>query len=254
MIEWTTNNVDWTMIDAAQAATSPYVSPSSTLEGDVARGAASIDLVDAGDFSSSGYGYVDDAMVQWTGKSSNTLTGVTWHSGYGTYADGSAIYEAHESATATFVAISLHAVLFKVVHTNPEGLSSPPTYIWFFQPPTSPSTCCTVVTVINSDLGLEPGEGVIVSAQLAHDMSFAVIGGAHLNAGRSQSTLQTANAFGLTFHSCWRSSAREAVGFGSVPYVFRLDSKEFGQLSVTVDVIPDLPWVILSQIASSATS
>jgi hypothetical protein len=252
-IEYTLNNVDWTTLDVDQAATTPYVSPSSTLAENTPRGQSQVQLADASGFSSSGYGYLDDALIQWTGKSSNTLTGVVWYSGYGTYASGSTVYEAHESITASSLTVSLYAVLFRITHTNPDGLVSPPTYLWYFSPPVAPSNCCTVVSLVNSDLGIEARAGITVSAQLAQDVSFALIGGAHLDSGQSAAKAQTTNAFGLAFHSCWRSSAREAIGLAGAPYTFILDSGSTDKLTVTVATVPDLPWVLLSQIATGAS-
>ena len=250
---YTLDSVSWTQLNAAQAATAPYASPSSTLAGDVARGAATVVLASGAAFSSSGYGYIDDALIQWTGKSTNSLTGVTWHSGYGTYASGTTVYEAHESATVSGITISLNAVLFRITHTNPAGLASPPLYVWYFAPPTSPSACCTVVTLVNSDLGFEPRVGITVEAQLAQDVSFSLIGGLHLDKGQSSARGQSTNAFGLAFHSCWRSSEREAIGLTTAPYTFILDSGSTDKLTVTVNTIPDLPWVLLSQIVTGAS-
>lgn len=253
-IEYTLNNSSWTTLAAARAATSPYVSPSSTLASDTSRAMASVALVDATSFSSSGYGYLDDALIQWTGKTGDTLTGVIWHSGYGTYASGSTVYEAHESATASGITISLNAVLFRITHTNPAGLVAQPAYAWYFSPPTAPANCCTVVTLVNSDIGFEARADISIEASLAQDVSFALIGGAHLDSGQSAVKSQTTNAFGLAFHACWRSSEREAIGLSAAPYTFILDSgSSTEKLTVTAETIPDLPWVLLSQIATGAS-
>jgi hypothetical protein len=253
-IEYTLDNQNWTTLAAAQAATSPYVSPSSAVTGDIVRGATSITLTDASSFSTGGYGYLDDAMIQWTGKTDDTLTGVVWHSGYGVYASGSTVYEAHESATASGVTISLHAVLFRITHTNPADLTAPPAYLWYFSPPTAPANCCMVVTAINSDLGMEARAGISVQAQLAQDVSFALVGGLHLDSGQSAAKTQITNAFGLAFHACWRTSAREAVGLVAAPYTFTLDSSSVNKLTVTVATVPDLPWVLLSQIITGTAN
>lgn len=253
-IEYTLDNQNWTTLAAEQAATSPYVSPSSTLSGDVARGATSIILASGTSFSSSGYGYLDDALIQWTGKSTNTLTGVTWHSGYGTYASGSTVHEAHESATVSGVTLSLNAMLFRITHTNPAGLTAPPAFLWYFSPPTAPANCCMVVTVINSDLGMEARAGINVQAQLAQDVSFALVGGLHLDRGQSAAKTQITNSFGLAFHACWRTSARQAVDQIAAPYTFILDSSSVEKLTLTVATIPDLPWVLLSQIITGTAN
>jgi hypothetical protein len=210
-------------------------------------------LSNAAIFSSSGYGYLDDALIQWTGKSGNTLTGVTWHSGYGVYASGSVVVEAHESATASGITITNNAVLFRITHTNPAGLTAPPAYLWYFSPPIAPANCCMVVTAVNSDLGMEARAGINVQAQLAQDVSFALVGGLHLDSGQSAAKTQITNAFGLAFHACWRTLAREAVGLVAAPYTFTLDSSSVEKLTVTVETIPDLPWVLLGQIATTAS-
>lgn len=250
-IEYTLNNVDWTTIAANQAATSPYVSPSSTLASNTAYGATSVVLTNGTDFSTSGYAYFDDATIQWTGKSTNTLTGVTWHGGYGTYASGTTVYEAHESATASGITISLNAVLFRITHTNPDALVAQPAYFWYFSPPIAPANCCTVITAINSDIGMEALENVDVAAQLSQDIVFSTIGGLHLDKGQSASKVQATNAFGLAFHACWKTSAREAIDLAEVPYLFTLDNGTSNSLLVNVPIIPDMPWVMLSQIASA---
>lgn len=53
----------------------------TTLNGDITSSSDSIVLTDATNFPSAGYGFINDMnnseVIQWTGKSSNTLTGVT---------------------------------------------------------------------------------------------------------------------------------------------------------------------------------
>ncbi len=133
----------WETIEAGQAATSPYASPSTTLASNASYGATSLSLTSGTSFSSTGYGWIDDALVQWTGKSSNTLTGVTWHSGYGTYAAGSTVVEAHESYTAT-TTYGENCVLFRISHIDAAAKESAPLYIWFFVPP-APASCAITV-------------------------------------------------------------------------------------------------------------
>lgn len=248
-VEYTLNNADWVTLVASQAATAPYISSSALLTENAPHGAVSVVLDSASGFSNSGYGYLDDALIQWSGKSGNTLTGVIWHSGYGIYALGSTVHEAHESATVSDITISLGAVLFRITHTNPLGLVSPPAHLWHFSPPTSPANCCTVVTVVNSDLGIEARPGIGVQAFLAEDTDFSLVGGSHLDKGQSLAKTQTTNAFGLAFHSCWRSSTRQAIGGSNTPYKFVLDSGNSSEkLTVNVQTVPDQPWVLLSQI------
>lgn len=90
-------------------------------------------------------------------------------------------------------------------------------------------------------------------AGTAQDDNFALIGGLHLDSGKSASRMAQTNALGLAFHACWRSSAREAVGAVESTYTFILDNGSTDKLTVTVETIPDMPWVLLSQIASGAS-
>lgn len=250
-IERTTDNVSWSELDADQAATSPYVSPTAVLDGDLAYGATSIDLVSATGISSSGYGWIDDALVQWTGKSTNTLTGVTWHSGYGTYADGSTFAEAHESYTDASVTPSLLAVLYRITHTNPDGLVSAPTYLWYYYPPAPASADhCVVLVNVATDLGVEAGDGLTVQAYLAADTQFGDLQGAHLNAQASAAKAQTTDAFGLAAFQCWRNSRRGGIGTGTdAAYTFLLDTGGT-VLTLTAATIPDRDWVLLKDVGS----
>jgi len=248
-IEYTLDNTNWTVAAATQAATAPYAPVAGELAGNTTYGATSILLTDGASFGTSGYAYIDDALVQWTGKSTNTLTGVVWHSGSGTYLTGSTVMVAHESYAATGLTVALGAVLWRITHTNAAGLVSAPAYLWYFMP-AAPATSkhCVVITNIATDLGFEPRSGVGVQAYLATDRSFGTPGGAHLDAGQSASKTQTTNAFGLTFHQCVRSAAREDLDGGDAAYTFVLDSGQTGSLTVSA-AIPDQDWVLLSQIA-----
>ena len=250
-IEYTTNYQNWVTLNAAQAASSPYMSPWAALTAVASREDTVLMLASTSDFPSSGYGYVDDALIHWGEKTSNSLTDVTWHSGFGSYAAGTRVYHAHESAQVTGIAVSYHAVLFRITHTNPQGLSSPPAYLWYLAPPVAPSTHCTVVTSVSGDLDFEPRVGIRVEAMLAQDVAFSLVGGTHLDQGKASSKVQVTNPFGLVFHQCWRSSAREGVGGSDVPYVFVLDSETSdSKMTVLAQEIPDLPWVLLGQIVS----
>ena len=255
-IEYTWNGGEWTELASEQAATSPYVSPSSTLASNATRGDTTIALSSATGFSSAGYGYVDDALIEWKDKTGDNLTNVIWHSGYGIYASGSPVYEAHEEIVAEnldYDGTVPMAVVFRITHTNPDGKVSPPAYLWHFVPLSVPANCCAVITVINTDLGFEPRANVFVDASLQYDKSFALISGAHLDKGQSAAKSQETTSIGITQHACWRSSAREAVGLADTPYTFILDSFGLEPLTVTVNTIPDLPWVLLSQIATGAS-
>ena len=250
-IERTSNNVDWTTLAASQAATSPYAADSTTLASNASYGAASVVLVDASAFGTTGYAWLDDALIQWTGKSTNTLTGCIWHSGYGTYASGSTVYEAHESYADT-VSITLNCVLYRVTHMSAAGVASAPTYIYYYDPPTPASSAhCVVITHIMTDLGVEAQPGLSVDAYLAADTEFSDSSGGHLDKGHSTAQTATTNAFGLAFHHCWKTSARSPITGVDAAYTLVLDSASADKLTVTVATIPDRDWVLLSQIASS---
>lgn len=254
-IEYSLDGSNWVTAAPEQAANTPYASPSAVLTAVATFGDGDIALNSAGStFSSSGYGYLDDALIQWTGKTGSvmagyTLTGVTWHSGYGSYAIDSVVYEAHESFTEAGLTLSNNAVLWRITHVNGDGLASQPAYLWYLDPPVAPANCCMVVTAVNSDLGMEPRDGINVTVQLEQDDNFALIGGLHLDSGKSASGLAQTNAMGLAFHACWRSSARSPIS-GKGRYTFTLDSGTAYELVVVAETIPDMPWVLLSQIAS----
>jgi len=244
-IERSVNNVNWTELGAAQAATAPYVSVSNTLNGNHAYGVATITVTSGTSFSNAGYGWLDDALVQWAGKSTNDLTGVTWHSGYGTYATGTTLYEAHESYDDTGITVTLNAVLYRITHTNTAGDVSAPKYIWFYSPPVpSSSDHCVVVVNVNTDLGIEARAGISVDAYLAADTDFADIPGSHLDAGKSANKRQTTNAFGLAFFHCWKNSARAE----DLAYTFILDATDSASRTETVATIPDRDWVLLADL------
>lgn len=242
------------VIEAGQAATSPYASHSTTLASNASYGATSLSLTSAASFSSSGYGWIDDALIQWTGKSSNTLTGVTWHSGYGTYATGSTMVEAHESYTAT-TSYDNYAVAFRISHIDAAAKESAPLYIWFFVPPAPASRDhCVVIAQLASDLGIEWSATANVQCYLAADNQFSQIAGLHLNQEGStiNANVQQVNVFGLAFFQCWKSSARAGVAGGAdAAYTFVLDSGSAQPLTVTAAEIPDRDWVLLSQIATA---
>lgn len=247
-VERTTDNDSWTTLAAAQAATSPYVSPASTLSGNTDYGATSIVLASGTSFSSSGWGWIDDAQIQWTGKSSNTLTGVTWHSGYGTYATGTPVREAHESY-ADSPTITLNAVLYRVTHIDASGNSSPPAYLWYYDPPAPASADhCVVIVGLATDLDFSLLESVSVSATLGDTDQFSDLAGLHLKAGGGSNS-QTTNAFGLAFFQCWRDSARSDIAGGAdAHYTFVIDPSSIA-VSITAQSIPDRDWVLLHQIA-----
>lgn len=251
-IERTTDNVSWTTLAATQAATSPYVAVSNTILSNTSHGAGTVSLTSAASFGTSGYLWLDDALVEWTGKTSNDLTGCVWHSGYGTYAGGTAVYSAHESYADT-ATITLNAVVYRVTHTDSAGRVSAPTYIWYYAPPVpSSSSHCVVVSNIAADLSVESRVGVAVQAYLAADTEFSEAGGIHLDAAESASSIVTTNDFGLAFHHCWKNSARFSLSGTDAAYEFVLDQGGTAPLIVRVLTVPDLDWVLLSQIAETS--
>lgn len=240
----------WTELAAAQAATSPYVSPSTTLNGAHAYGVATVTLTSATSFSSSGYGWVDgEALIQWTGKSSNDLTGVTWHSGYGTYTTGSAVVEAHENYTDSTTPTN-YAVLYRVTHTDGSGYVSAPLLITYYYPP-APSSHqhCVVVVTIGSDLGIER-QAIQVNAYINQDTQFGLAAGEHLDKNAVSSNTATTNALGITCFQCWKTNKRTSTGAADTGYTFVLDSADdSNKVSITAGTIPDRDWVLLYDIA-----
>lgn len=248
-VERSLNLTDWTELAAAQAATSPYASPSNTLAQDTAYAATSVLLTSAGDFSSTGYAWVDDeAQISWTGKDTNTLTGVSWHSGYGTYSSGSTVVESHESYADTGVDPTANAVVYRITHTDSSSRSSAPSYLWYYYPPTPASSGhCVVIVVAGADLGVTRQSSVTVTGQLAADTQYDDAFGAHLDAGGvPASNSQTTNALGLAFFQCWKNTARRSSAGTDAAYTFTV-----GGLTVTVSTIPDRDWVLLSQVADA---
>ena len=256
-IENNLTGLEWNVLEAGQAATSPFASAATTLASNASYGATSLVLTSGTSFSSAGYGWIDDALVQWTGKSTNTLTGVTWHSGYGTYAAGSSVYEAHESYAATItVDLAIFTVtVFRITHIDGSGKESGPLYIWYFSPPAPASRDhCVVIVQLASDLGVEWNATGNVLCTLASDNQFSEIAGLHLNQEGStiNANMQTVNAFGLAIFQCWKSSARAGVAGGAdAAYTFVLGFGTANPLTVTAAEIPDRDWVLLSQIATA---
>ena len=250
-VERSLDGSNWTQLAAAQAATSPYTSPASTLNGAHAYGVATVTVASGTAFSTSGYGWVDgEALIQWTGKSTNDLTGVTWHSGYGTYATGSTVVEAHENYTDSTTPTN-YAVLYRVTHTDGSGYVSAPLLITYYYPP-APSSHqhCVVIVVVGSDLGITRQE-VEVNAYLKLDTQFGLQAGEHLDSNAVAGNTQTANALGIACFQCWKASKRAPISGSDTGYTFVLDSSDSAaKQEFTVATIPDRDWVLLSQIAS----
>jgi hypothetical protein len=246
-IERTTNNSTWATLAAAQPATAPYTSPAGVLDGNASYGAATFRLVDAAAFSAAGWLWLDDALVQWDGKSGEELTGCVWHSGYGVYADGSAVLEAHEAYTDV-VTIMSHAVVYRITHIDASGRASAPAHFWYYAPPApEDSGICVVVVSVGADLGMKRQAGVQVQAYLATDDQFGTLAGQHLDSNAVEANSALTNVFGLAFFHCWKNSARSGKT-ADAPYTFILKPGP-NELKVSASVIPDRDWVLLSQIA-----
>ena len=69
-------NIDQEFRDYGRSAPSTSIA-NSTLDGAISAGATSVVLNDASSFSSAGNGDIAGDSFAWTGKTSNTLTGVT---------------------------------------------------------------------------------------------------------------------------------------------------------------------------------
>ncbi len=252
VIERTYNMDDFDTLDDTQAATSPYVSPSNTLDGAHTYGDTAIDLTSGTAISSSGYGWIGrDALVQWTGKTSNQLTGVTWHSGYGTYATGVEFAEAHESYADTGATATDNAIVYRITHINGDGISSAPAYLWYYEPPTPASDRhCVVIVNTGADLGAAPQAGITVQCYLGGDDQYHFAAGQHLDANNIAANSVASNDLGLTFFHCWKNEYREgAGGLPDAAYVFVLDADNAAKRATfTASSIPDQDWVLLRDI------
>lgn len=249
-VERSLDMASWTELAAAQAATAPYVSVTGTLASPATYGDAGITM-NTNSLAASGYGWLDDALIQWTSKSGSNLTGVTWHSGFGTYASGSTISQAHESYTDSGVTPTDAAVVYRITHIDAASRESPPTYCWYYYPDAPASRDhCVVLATIGADLGVDAQAGVSVQCYLANDDEFASIGGAHLDANRLPANTAVTNDLGIAQFQCWKSSARGAKGGGSAAaytFVLNVDAEP---LTVTVATVPDRDWVLLKDIAA----
>lgn len=249
LIERTTDNLTWDVLAAEQAATAPYASPASALAANTDYGATTLALDDAAAFPTAGFAWLDDALVGWDGKNGDELTGLVWHSGYGTYAAGSTLAEAHETYADAGLLINHNAVVYRISHIDADGNASAPAYLWHFWPPLPASSQhCVVIAAVASDLGVVPQQGVTVACQLTSDDQFSLHSRLHLDANANPMTANTrvTNVFGLAFFHCWKTSARED---GAAGYEFVLKPGA-GELKATAGVIPDRDWVLLGQILS----
>ena len=233
-------------IEAGQVAVSPYASPTSTLNGDVTYGDTSIILTDGSSFSTEGFGLFEDAYVAWTGKSTNTLTGVTWHTGNGEYVTGTEMYETHESYTDESVTVSNNVAVYKITRIDVAGNESAPAMFWYFVPP-APDTSdhCVIIVLLGSDVGNSVQVGENITCQLSTDNQFSKVTGAHLDQSEGTANTQTTNAFGLAFFQCWKNSGRYGDTDSVYTFVLKPGTSPF---TTTVSTVPDRDWVMLDQV------
>lgn len=252
-VEASLDGTTWTVLAAAQAATSPYASPASTLAAAANYGDASLTLVNAAAFPASGYGWLDnEALVSWTGKTSNTLTGVTWYSGLGSYTAGSPVVHAHENLTHEATPTNA-AVLYRITH-QAGGRSSAPTYAMYYAPgPPASADHCAVIVSLASDLGIQRHGEARVTAYLVNQQQVALRLGEHLRRLPADGNMQLTNALGIAVFHCWRSSRRQALGASADGgYIFVIEQAGAPTTTFVAPTIPDRDWVLLSWIASPA--
>jgi len=250
-VERSLNFTDWTQLAAAQAATSPYVSPTTTLDGAHTVGTTTIDLVDASSFSTSGQGLLDRSIeFSWDDKTGNQLTGVRWLSGDGTYTDGSEVHELHESYADAGVTPTDYAVVYRITRTNDNGEVSPPLVKWFYTPPVPESTMhCVLIVAAHADLGISPQSGIQVKCYLTSDDQFSEMGAGHLDKDNVLANTQTTNDLGLAFFQCWKDAYRFSVSGSEVAYEVTIDSDDTtNRAFIGVDHIPDKDWVLLKHL------
>lgn len=242
-VDWET----WSSLAASQAATAPYAAITGALADDVDYGDASIPLVSATAFGTSGYGSLDDAYFTWSGKSTDTLTGVVWVLGYGTYAAGSTVRSLHESYEDTGVTPTLGAAVYRITHQL-GGVSAPADYIWFYAPgaPVS-SEHCRVFVKVFADVGLEPLVDVAVKVYLVAEGDFTTVGNQYVDPETSTVNTVQVNALGIAAFDLWHSGSRFAAEGGSTAsYVFEINSVQMW--SVQVADIPARQFALLGQL------
>lgn len=245
-IERCLDGVTWETLDDALGANLLLAAATGELAANTDAGAAVVGLVDAAAFGTNGYAWLDDALVRWTGKSGNNLTGVMWLSGYGTHAAGSRLVVANESLMDTDVTIAQGAVLYRITHFIVDVGESAPALLWHFAPPAPcDSHHCTVVVFAGTDVGGNFRSDVVVRCWLEHDDEFNAITGEYLDSDEDAANKQVTNAFGLAFFDCVQSSKRMRAGgqlIGS--YLFQIDNG----VPFRVAIIPDRDWIVLAQL------
>lgn len=235
----------WTELAAAQPATAPYASPTAVLAIDTAYGAASVLMVDASGLSASGYLWLDEALVQWTGKSTNTLTGCAWHSGRGTYAAGTEAVQAHESYTDSGVTPTNEAVVYQVTHIDPTDKESSPAEIWYYYPniPVT-SRHCRLLVVLGYDVGGGMQSNVEVHCKLASDDQFLRTG-PHLDQDVSPLNTVRTNSLGLAGFDVVKNPDRWAKGRGEATgYVLTLNRSQ-GPQTIQVPDTGDRDYLVV---------
>lgn len=241
LADWTSG---WSELAAAQAATSPYVSPNAVLAADVEVGDATISCDDVSSLSASGFGWLNGCLVEWTGQSGgDTLTGCTWHSGAGVSASGTILHEAHESYVDSGVTPTHYAVVYRVTHIDAADRESPPAYAWWHYPPAPDSDeMCVVIFSIGEDFGIAPQENVTIYGKLTTDDQYSGGTGQHLDQESGGNT-QVTNSLGLAHFQCRKNRARQTKGGGAAtPYAFTINTAR-APLTVYIDVVPDEDWV-----------
>lgn len=260
-IERSLDGNTFSLLAASQAATTPYAVVATTLSADAAFGATTVDLTSGTSVPTAGFGYVDgEALLEWTGKSSNQLTGCIWHSGYGIYASGSAFLVAHESYTDSAVTNTYEAVVYRLTHLL-AGQESAPAYLWYWIPPRPvTSNHCVVIVAIDRDIWapwattVDRRVGVTVQAYLTTDVQFEKSTGAHLDANTDSDpsayyNAAYTNALGLACFQLPRSSALlTAAGQSASTWTFVLGAENAASRTFTVTTIPDRDWILLSQL------
>lgn len=244
LVSYTTNNSDWSTA-ASQVATSPYSSASAILGQNEPYNSSSILLSDWSNFSSSGYAIIDDAQITYSGLSGSRLTGVSWLSGYGTYAAGTEVYEAHESYSAS-VTITASAVLYKITHVDSSNIESAPAYLMYYYPdaPMSSHHCKVIIDTLY-DIGWYSASGISCSAYITDTNDFNTINGANILSNKNQEiNSTTTNTFGLAVFDCFKNKFVEKQG-GALEggYTFIVGTKTF-----TASEIPDQNFVLLKDI------
>ncbi len=250
-IERSFDLTNWSELAAAQAATSPYASPTNTLDtGGADYGDTTLNLVSGTSISTSGHGYVGKAHVVWTGKTSNQLTGVTWYTGAGSYAAGTAFVEAHETYADVAVEPTNLTVFYRITHAK-SGVTAPAGFVVHYVPPApaSPDHCILLVVIGADASGMYRRAGVDVNCYLSDDTAFDPFGG-QADANRiTASNTQTTGVDGACAFQLWKTAALSAASGATLPtYTVVLGANETGsEQTYTITTVPERDWLLLSE-------